>query len=328
MATGLGPPAYRVEGLTKIYPRGNVLANDQITFSIPQQEIFGLLGPNGAGKSTLIRQLVGLVAPTAGHIELMGHRLSGNTEIIPYLVSYMTQRPMALADLTVEEALAITGHLRGMSRPDARAAGRALIDEFSLGRVARRVIGKLSGGEQRLTSFCMALTGRCPILILDEPTNDLDPRHRQQVWDKLVSLNGERGTTIILVTHNVLEAEKVLRRVGIINFGRILAMGTASELKAQVDARMRLQITFKQDVDEDTQRRLIDGSGLPASVSTGWGRYTTWVDPGTIDTEIGRVTSRIGFGVVEDLRVQAPTLEDVYFRLGGGDKLVAVDAAG
>ncbi|HAI21740.1 MAG TPA: ABC transporter ATP-binding protein, partial [Clostridiales bacterium UBA8153] len=315
MATAWGPPAYRVEGVTKVYPRGKVLANDDVTFSIPQGEIFGLLGPNGAGKSTLVRQLAGLVAPTSGCIELMGHRVSGNAEIIPYLVAYMTQRPMALGDLTIEEALAVTGHLRGMSRRDARAAGRALIDEFNLGGIARRVIGKLSGGEQRLTAFCMVLTGGRPILILDEPTNDLDPGHRKQLWDRLVSLNNEQGTTIILVTHNVMEAEKVLRRVGIINCGRILAMGTASELKAQVDTRMRLEITFRQGVDEETQRRLVDASGLPAPVATGRGRYAVWVDAGLADQEIGRVISRIGFGAVEDLRVQAPTLEDVYIRL-------------
>ncbi|MEW6523028.1 MAG: ABC transporter ATP-binding protein [Bacillota bacterium] len=328
MATAWGPPAYRVEGLTKVYPRGKVLANDDVSFSIPQGEIFGLLGPNGAGKSTLVRQLVGLVAPSSGCIELMGHRVSGNTELIPYLVAYMTQRPMALADLTVEEALAITGHLRGMSRPDARAAGGALIDEFNLGAIAKRVIGKLSGGEQRLTAFCLALAGGRPILILDEPTNDLDPGHRKQLWDKLVSLNTERGTTIILVTHNVVEAEKVLRRVGIINRGRILAMGTVSELKAQVDTRMRLEITFRQGVDEDTQRRLVDASGLPLPVTTGRGRYAVWIQAASAETEIARVMTKIGFGAVEDLRVQAPTLEDVYIRLGGGDQLVSVDAAG
>ena len=313
-------PAYRVEGLTKIYPRGQVLANDDLSLTIEQGEIFGLLGPNGAGKTTLVRQLMGLVAPTRGSIDLLGHPVIGNTEIIPLVVAYLTQRPLALADLTVEEALKITGHLRGLDRPGAKKEAHELIEDFGLKDIARRVIGRLSGGQQRLTGFCLALIDRRPILILDEPTNDLDPVYRKKLWDRVIQVNREWGTSVILVTHNVLEAERVLQRVGIINKGRIVAMGTVSELKSRIDTKARVLLTFKDHVDAQQQAQIIKQVDRAAMVSLGHGRYVVLSEERTMQDDIQCIMQCIGMDALEDLRIQAPTLEDVYLQLGGGEQ--------
>jgi ABC-type multidrug transport system ATPase subunit len=316
--------AYKVSGLTKRFKQGNVLANDDLTFEIEEGEIFGLLGPNGAGKTTLIRQLMGLLPPTSGRIELFGIDVTaGNSKTVPGYVSYEPQRAGAVADLTAEEALNITGRLRGQKRPEAASQARELIEEFHLGSLGKRPIGKLSGGEQRLVCFCMALMTLRPILMLDEPTNDLDPLYRKQVWDKILDVNRERGTTVVLVTHNVVEAEKVLRRVGIINQGKIQVMGTVGALKARVDQRVRLDVRLAPYSEDRLVEDAFAGFGRVELRPLGKLQWLILVDKPDVQAAIDRLMSFIGLERVDDLRVLTPTLEDVYIQLGGGERLVA-----
>ena len=281
------------------------------------------LAPNWAGKTTLLRQLVGLLRPTSGSISLFGGELTGpgGPERVTRMVSYATQRAGALADLTAAEALRITGHLRGMSREAAEQQARRLSGEFSLDAFGGRPLGKLSGGEQRLVGFCMSLMADRPVIIFDEPTNDLDPSHRRQVWDKMMSINRTLNTTIILVTHNVIEAEKVLERVGIINHGEIVALGTVGELKARVDQRVRLEFRLR-DQDQDPAAALGLGPEVDL-LSMGRGLWRALVDQGSLGSVLTRLASGAGLAKLDGFRILLPNLEDVYLQLGGGERLVA-----
>lgn len=313
--------AIAVRNLTKVYKKGGVVANDSLTFDIDRGEMFGLLGPNGAGKTTLIKQMVGLLAPTSGDIEILGHCVTGNTEIAPWLISYMTQKPTALADLRVREALEVTGSLRGMHDSAAARQAKELIEEFDLGSYAESLIGKISGGQQRLTGFCMALMGNRPVLLLDEPTNDLDPVVRRQLWEKIVSLNKSHGTTVILVTHNVVEAERVLERVGIINHGKITALDTVASLKSRVSSGIRIEFSLRADTPAFT------APAAESIVKLEGGKHAMLVERDAIHSTIGHILEATKLYGFSELRIHEPSLEDVYIQLGGGGRLERSDAA-
>lgn len=316
--------ACSVNNLSKRYIKGDVLANDQISFELEAGDIFGLLGPNGAGKTTLVRQIMGLVRPTSGKISVFGHDAVADSDLVPNLVSYMTQRPTALADLTLREALVITGRLRGMTTLAARKQSSSLIEEFDLAPLTNRVLGKLSSGQQRLAGFCIALMGDRPLIVLDEPTNDLDPVYRKNLWNKLGEINRTLGTTIILVTHNVIEAERVLKTVGIINQGRITAMGSVGELKSRVDQAVRLELLFKAEVDQPEQLGLLERYLAGQVNHVSGNRWLALVDRGEAAMEINSVLAAVGLEKLDDFRIQLPTLEDVYIQLGGGEQLARI----
>ena len=211
-----------VDEVTKVYRNGNT-ANSGISFSVAQGEVFGLLGPNGAGKSTLIRQIAGISTPTSGTIRLLGQPVRGASHV--RTVGYMPQSSFALNSLTVGEALYFTCHLSGASRRDALRLVDQVVDDLSLGPLRRRHAAQLSGGQRRLLQLAVALVARKPMVLLDEPTNELDPLVRRQVWRLLRETALDRGTTILFITHNALEAERVVDRVGIV-VGSVLERAT------------------------------------------------------------------------------------------------------
>lgn len=306
-------PVYEVRDLVKTYKAGKVRANDGLSFDIQQGEIFGLLGPNGAGKSTLVGQLTGLLRPDSGTLRLYGHDIGRDSRLATEVVAALTQTPLPLGDLTVREVLRVTGHLRGLTRRDARAEGERLIDLLGLGDQRDKRLGKLSGGLWRLATIAVALIGERPVLVLDEPTNELDPVNRRMIWDLLLRLKVESGRTIILVTHNVLEAERVIERVGIIDHGRVVAWGTPGELKARIDSRVHLELT------------LADGQEGFGSAIASLGQATRvtdrhWVVLAGRDgmpAVMSRVLQDIGLDRLDDFRVSTPSLEDVYLHLAG-----------
>ena len=309
------------ENLVKVYQRGNVLANDNITLKIEQGEIFGLLGPNGAGKTTFLKQVMGLIKPTSGELTLFGYDIIEDSELVPHFVSFMAQKPTALADLNVKEALNITGHLRGMKRADAKKQGQSLVEELGLGDIYTRIIGKLSGGQQRMVAFAISLMADRPFLILDEPTNDLDPVNRKKLWDKLGDINRSKGTTIILVTHNVNEAEKVLKKVAIINNGKLTAQGAIGELKSRVEQKLRLEVIYRDGVVPVEKQRsalcLVQEDYMEVSKN----QYLVLVDSDRAQEKINAVMGNIGLNVLDDFKISGTSLEDVYLKLGGGVRL-------
>jgi ABC-type multidrug transport system ATPase subunit len=314
-----GTTVYSIENITKRYGRGKAAlsarpANQEISLEIMSGEIFGLLGSNGAGKSTLIRQMVNLVAPTGGRILLFGEDIARKPDVVTRNVAYMPQKPTALLDLTTEEAIYFTGHMRGMTRPDAKKEAARLVEEWGLGEVRRKAVRHISGGQNRLVSLAITLVGNLPVMILDEPTNELDPAFRRQVWDFLKRLNNEHGTTIILVTHNIQEAEHVIERVAIMSKGQVVGLGRVGELKSRIDQRVRLELFVKPERAEICAGVLL---GLDSARQVKPNQWMVLVPREEAEKEISIVLNSIKLENLEDLRVQTATLEDVYMAFTG-----------
>ncbi|HZR41374.1 MAG TPA: ABC transporter ATP-binding protein [Ktedonobacteraceae bacterium] len=303
---------YNIVNLTKVYKHSNHKANDALSFSIKEGEIFGLLGPNGAGKSTLVQQITALLQPTSGNIFLYGRNILERPGFIANYVALQPQHPGALKDLTLEEALLLTARLRNVDTAKARHMINDLVDEFEMHTWRKTIIRRLSGGQAQLLNLALAFIGDRPIQIFDEPTNHLDPTNRRRVWQKLLALN-RQGITIIIVTHNVLEAEKVFQRVGIINHGRLLALGTPGELKAGIDQSIRLELLLKEDA--------VGCDGILATFERAQSvtsqQWILFCQREQINSMVDHIISSVGLEHLDDIRIVTPSLEDVYLQLGG-----------
>ncbi len=300
---------FRAEQVTKIH-RGGVKANDGISLTVAPGEVFGLLGPNGAGKTTLVKQIIGLLRPTSGRLLLGGVDLVAKPDAARQLCSYLPQAQMPIDGFRVREAIHLTGMIRGGRGPLLRRRADELIEALDIGEW-RDVLGvKLSGGVRRLVGFAMATVLPGALVILDEPTNDVDPRRRRLLWNAIRQL-GQSGAGVLLVTHNVLEAERSVDRLAIIDGGRLIAEGTPSALKADDRDHLRLQVM------------LAPGEETPALPA--WVRGHTRVGNNLIATiaEADAATAITwarglsGEGVAEEYALAATTLEDVYIRLTG-----------
>ena len=307
--------AVRIDGLTRSYRgrRGvpDVLATDDVSLVVEQGEVFGLLGPNGAGKTTLVRQLVGVLAPDAGRVTLLGHdvRHAGR------LVAWLAQEEPALVELPVHLAVETTGRLRGLGRRAARAAATDLLDELDLAELAGRAMTTLSGGQRRLAQVATALVGDRPLLVLDEPTTGLDPAARRAVWAALRRRQSASGTTVVLVTHNVLEAEAVLDRVAVLDRGRVIACDTPGGLKALVSDEVRLDLVWRTDPPCDEPAV----AALRARAEVTGRRWHVRLPAADAREALGRLTSGPALAALDDFTLATPTLEDVYLALGGRD---------
>jgi ABC-2 type transport system ATP-binding protein len=306
-------PAYQVRGLQKTYRGATTPANRDVDLTIPRGEIFGLLGPNGAGKTTLVRQLVGLVRPDAGSLSLFGHDLVADRSVASRLIAYLAQDEPALADLPVRRAVETTARLRGVSRASAGRAATGLIEELGLAPIANAPLVQLSGGQRRLACVASALAADRPVLILDEPTTGLDPAARRSVWSALRRRRDERETTIVLVTHNVIEAETVLDRVAVLDRGTVIACDTPGRLKAAVDDCVRVDLVWRREPprDDPTVDLL-----LRSAVVTGR-RWSVRLDRDRARDVLERLTRGPVLEALDDFTVATPSLEDVYLSLGG-----------
>ncbi|WP_149179450.1 ABC transporter ATP-binding protein [Streptomyces sp. TRM49041] len=295
------PYAYEVEGLHKQFDGAPRPANGEISFQIKQGEFFGLLGSNGAGKTTLIKQMIGLVRPDGGTVRLLGRDVFTHPRFTAATVGYMPQTAFALNSLTVKEAVYFSAHLRGVAAKAARRERDALLELLGLTHLAGKVARQLSGGERRLLQIAVTLIGSPPVLILDEPTNELDPSRRRQIWQLLRELNQRDGHTIILITHNAIEAEQVIERVGILKEGRLVALGAPAELKSSLRSQVRLSITLG-----DTQMH-----GLPDYVrvqSDHRGKVVALVD----SADLPHLTKDVDLTQFPEFTMHTATLEDVY----------------
>jgi ABC-2 type transport system ATP-binding protein len=292
---------YDVQNLVKVYPGQTQPANKAITLQIHQGEIFGLLGANGAGKSTLVRQMVNLLRSTSGSIKLFGQPIDQHPLHVPLNVGYMPQETHALNNLSVGEALFFTAHLRGMSRADARQERDALLVLWQMHELGDKYSSRLSGGQRRLLRLAVAMVGSPPVLILDEPTNDLDPQRRRRVWEVLRQFNKERGTTIIFITHDAIEAEKIIQRVGIMRDGELVAVGRPSDLKQRVDQTLRLELLFPPAKPPCLPPGLIYHQLEP-------GRWLVLLER----EQVMETLNGLNLDQIDDFRLQSATLEDLY----------------
>ncbi|MGV9310891.1 ABC transporter ATP-binding protein [Streptomyces sp. NPDC003691] len=309
--------------LVKTYPavrarRGvpatpEVRATDGISLEVHGGEIFGLLGPNGAGKSTLVRQLTGLMRPDAGAVEVLGHDLVRHPERAARLIGYLGQESTALDELTVGLAAETTGRLRGLGVREARAERDAVLEELGLTPLAGRALKKLSGGERRLACVAAALVGERPLLVLDEPTTGMDPVARRAVWSAVDRRRAEQGTTVVLVTHNVIEAETVLDRVAVLDRGRVIACDTPGGLKERIAGEVRVELVWRERAPLDVP----EVAALRASAQESGRRWVLRLAPDEARAAVAAVTGGAAFAALDDFSLATPSLEDVYLALGG-----------
>jgi ABC-2 type transport system ATP-binding protein len=307
--------AFEVRGVSRCYRRRaeEIWANRDIELDIPAGDVFGVLGPNGAGKSTLIRQLVGLLRPDTGAIRLFGEPVHSGARGAGTRLAYLAQDEPALDELPVAAAVATTARLRGLSRRHARQVADDLLDELDLGPLAARPLAALSGGQRRLGYVAVALAGERPVLVLDEPTTGLDPAARRAVWDAISVRRRQHGTTVVLVTHNVLEAESVLDRVAILDSGRVIACDTPGRLKASVSEDVRLDVVWRSDPPLDDSAVAL----LAARAHRDGRRWSARMKELEARAALDGLLGGPALRCLDDFTLATPTLEDVYLALGG-----------
>ncbi|WSE10872.1 ABC transporter ATP-binding protein [Streptomyces sp. NBC_01003] len=315
-----------VRDLVRTYPatRGRrgapgsaaIRATDGVSLEIRRGEIFGLLGPNGAGKSTLVRQLTGLMRPDSGSVGILGHDIVRYPERASRILAYLGQESSALDELTVSLAAETTGRLRGLDLRTARAERDAVVEELGLGAIASRPLKKLSGGQRRLACFAAALVGERPLLVLDEPTTGMDPVARRAVWAAVDRRRAESGATVVLVTHNVIEAETVLDRVAVLDRGRVIACDTPAGLKEKVAGEVRVELVWRERAPLDVPAV----AALRAFAVESGRRWSLRLGPDEARAAVAAVTGGPAFAALDDFSLTTPSLEDVYLALGGEAK--------
>lgn len=304
----------KVEGIYKKYKGRNNYANEDINLSIYENQIYGFLGPNGAGKTTLVRQISGLLKPTKGRILIDGTDVLNNPIIIPNYISYFGQQMFALDSHKVWESIYYTGIYRGMSKENALKQTNMLISLFEMQDVRDKLMSTISGGQKKLVGLLVVLIGFNPIIILDEPTNDLDPINRMKLWNTLVYLKNNFKLTIIVVTHNILEAEKIVDQVVIIDKGKILGMGSPQELKDKISKNVRIEIDLN-DLDMLDKFKDTDNFLKVEKLKSNIVRITVAKEDAVNTLNI--ILSKIDYSQIKDMKIVTPSLEDVYISLGG-----------
>jgi ABC-2 type transport system ATP-binding protein len=299
------PAPIRVHRLSKRF--GAFLAVDEVSFDVRAGEVFGLLGSNGAGKSTTIRVLCGLLRPSAGTAEVLGLDVARRPEEVKRRIGYMTQRFSLYDDLTVRQNLdffAGVYGLRGAALRERRASAVSLSD---LTGKEDLLTGSLPGGwKQRLALAC-AVMHRPPVVFLDEPTGGVDPVSRRRFWALIESM-AEEGVTVIVTTHYLDEAERC-HRIALLHGGRLVALGTVSELKAVFAGRALLEVGGAEPLR--AQERLEREPGVREATVFGTRLHVVVEDTGEGRRLVERVFREEGWGTPTVERV-VPSLEDVF----------------
>src|SRR3984957_11729848 len=240
--------AIEAHGLIKVF--GDNRAVDGVDLSIPTGRIYALLGPNGAGKTTIINMLTTLLKPDGGSAKVFGHDVVRETQVVRQLISVTGQSAAVDERLSASENLTIFALLLGLSRSQASKRAAELLEEFGLKDAAKRTLDKYSGGMRRKLDLASSLILQAPLIFLDEPTTGLDPRTRIQMWESIRRLISS-GSTIVLTTQYLDEADQLADRIAVIDHGRVVAEGTPRELKAAVGkATLHLHLADEKDTAE------------------------------------------------------------------------------
>ncbi|WP_145273118.1 ATP-binding cassette domain-containing protein [Prescottella equi] len=307
------PPAIEAVGLVKTF--GQQRAVDGVSLTVPTGAVYGVLGPNGAGKTTTVRMLATLLRPDGGEARIFGRDVIRESTAVRSLVGVTGQYASVDEDLTATENLVIFSRLLGLSRRDAKRKSTELLEEFGLTEAASKPLKNFSGGMRRRLDLAASLIARPPLLFLDEPTTGLDPRTRAQMWDTIRRLVAE-GSTVLLTTQYLDEADQLADRIAVIDRGKVIADGTADELKASVGTSA-LQLTLADRDRIDEARALISTVlGLEATVTPESGRITApLADPSITGDLLVRLRDRSI--AVDEITVSKPSLDEVFLTITG-----------
>ena len=304
-------PAIRTDGLTRIF--GSFTAVDSLNLEIPAGIVYGLLGPNGAGKSTALRMITTLLAPTRGRATVLGHDVVRERHAVRSLIGVTGQYASVDEMLTGVENLRLFGRLLGLGRRRARERADELLAAFSLTEAGGKRVNSYSGGMRRRLDLAVSLIAQPPLIFLDEPTTGLDPRTREQMWDVIRSLV-EGGSTILLTTQYLEEADRLAHRVGIIDTGRLIAEGTPNELKDRVGSSS-LVLTPTTPEDQAATAAIIERvtGHAPAVVDQGT-HLQTPLSEASVATEV-LVALRDADLSPRTVSVDRPSMDSVFMAL-------------
>ncbi|WP_085369754.1 ATP-binding cassette domain-containing protein [Leifsonia sp. NCR5] len=305
--------AVEAHGLVKVF--GDNRAVDGVDLSVRAGTVYGVLGPNGAGKTTTISMLATLLKPDAGEATIFGHDIRREQQVVRQLIGVTAQFASVDERLSATENLVIFSRLLGLSRSEAKRKSAELLEEFGLTDAAKRPISKFSGGMRRRLDLAASLIAQPPLIFLDEPTTGLDPRTRAQMWDTIRRLVAT-GSTVLLTTQYLDEADQLADRIAVIDTGRVVAEGTADELKASVgESSLQLRLADTADM-EDARRAIATVLGVDAVISPEGTRITAPMRNADAVTDLFVTFREAGIHLTE-MSVQKPTLDEVFLTLTG-----------
>jgi len=310
MSSGL---AIESDGLVKQF--GETTAVDGIDLRVPSGSVYGVLGPNGAGKTTTIRMLSTLLRPDAGTARVFGHDVVRETETVRGLVSLTGQFASVDEDLTGHQNLVLLSRLLGYPRAAAKKRASDLLEAFDLAEAGGRLAKTYSGGMRRRLDIAASVLSAPKLIFLDEPTTGLDPRSRNQVWDTVRAMVA-RGTSVLLTTQYLEEADQLADRIAVIDHGRVIAEGSPAELKASVGAGA-VQIRLLDAAQREQAERVLSGAlGVPVRPASDPTRLSASAsDPSRVGEALTALAAA-GIGIAA-FTLGQPSLDEVFLTLTG-----------
>ena len=302
------------EGLRRHF--GPIKAVDGVDLAAPAGTVLGLLGPNGAGKTTIVRILTTLLDPDGGSARVAGYDVVRDAEALRSVIGLAGQYAAVDENLTGRENLDLVGRLYHLGKGEARRRADEMLERFELTDAANRTVKTYSGGMRRRLDLGASLVGRPQVLFLDEPTTGLDPRSRFGLWDVIRELVND-GTTLLLTTQYLEEADRLADHIAVIDGGRVIAEGTTDELKSRVGGDLlALRVADRSRVAEAAAAIADLGSGAPQVVAES-GEVSLPVREGaSVLAEVVRRLDAAGL-VISDLALGRPSLDDVFLALTG-----------